>query len=492
MADTEDMPSLLSLPPTSSRRPRSGGPLRRRLLVGAVGVLVPTLGACAALEVSAPVAYAPSPQASTGAVDVPVGAEPRTDLTPFRGSEGGRVHPRTVHVAASSLAPGGVDWVSTRTGQVPPVHQVSQAPSSTGTATAKPVTRVGTKPVARAGTKPAIKAAAIGTHAATGNPLAHRPWGVYKGGAEMAWYPYTQATGHRKELLAKIALAPKAKWFGAWIADRDIATKVKEYITNTQGGNPNTLVQMTVFRSVPWEHEACTRLPTRAEKVSYKRWVDNFAAAVGATPTAIVLQPDGPFALCVPGGVGAPTALIAYAAKKLSALPNTSVYIEAGAADWPAAGQGGVPEVLKFLIPSGVAYARGFALNGTHYSSTVDEVARGAAIVEALAEAGIAGKRFVVNTSSNGQPFTYGTYQGPDGDNAWVCRSKKDPRTCVALGIPPTWKVSAPRWGLPAATRALAAAHVDGYVWFGRPWLYRQNEPFVMGRALQLARTSRW
>ena len=38
--------------------------------------------------------------------------------------------------------------------------------------------------------------------------------------------------------------------------------------------------------------------------------------------------------------------------------------------------------------------------------------------------------------------------------------------------------------------RAWAEAHVDGYLWFGRPWLSMQADPFVMKRALQLARTT--
>jgi hypothetical protein len=40
--------------------------------------------------------------------------------------------------------------------------------------------------------------------------------------------------------------------------------------------------------------------------------------------------------------------------------------------------------------------------------------------------------------------------------------------------------------------RELAAEHVDGFVWFGRPWLYRQADPFVMKRALTMARTTPW
>jgi hypothetical protein len=306
------------------------------------------------------------------------------------------------------------------------------------------------------------------------NPLAGRPWGVYKGRADQAWEPYVNATGTRKRLLAKIALRPKAKWFGAWISNDEIADKVRAYIDNAQAGNPEALVQMTVFRMVPWERNACTRLPTAAEQASYKQWTDRFARAIGAAHTAIVLQPDGPFALCAPAGARVPSQLVAYSARVFSALPHTSVYVEVGAADWPAPGrQGGVDAAVKIAVRGGVQYARGIALNGTHYSSTAKEVTRGVAIVRALAARGITGKHIVVNTSSNGHPFTFGSYTGPDPDNAFVCRSKTEPakRTCVTLGIPPTANVTNPRWRQTATTNRLA-------------------DPFVMDRALQLVRST--
>ncbi len=328
---------------------------------------------------------------------------------------------------------------------------------------------------------------------ASDNPLAGRPWGVYQGPAEMAWAPYVKATGKRKKRLATIALAPKAKWFGAWISDRSIGQKVDEYITNAQGGNADALVQLAVFRMVPWEHEACKRLPTKAEKKSYRRWTRRFAAAVGDTPTALILQPDGPFALCAPGGSRVFSRLIAYSTRVYAALPNTSVYIAAGSADWPApGGGGGVDSAVKLLVRAGVADARGFALNSTHYSSTEREVERGTEIVEALDRLGVSGKHFVVNTSSNGHPFPFGTYTGSDSHNADVCRTGSEPvtRTCISLGIPPTTEVSDDRWGLSARTNKRAAEHVDAYLWFGRPWLYRQNQPFVMKRALGLIRSS--
>ena len=60
---------------------------------------------------------------------------------------------------------------------------------------------------------------------------------------------------------------------------------------------------------------------------------------------------------------------------------------------------------------------------------------------------------------------------------------------CVTLGIPPTTAVADPAWGLSAATNTLAAQYVDAYLWFGRPWLYKQADPFVKRRALDLVRS---
>jgi hypothetical protein len=252
---------------------------------------------------------------------------------------------------------------------------------------------------------------------------------------------------------------------------------------------------MSIFRMVPWEREACTRLPTLAEQASYKRWIRRFAGAVGTTPAAIVLQPDAPFALCAPGGSTLPSRLIAFASRVLSAQPNTSVYIEAGAADWPHdGGQGGAGAAVRILERGGIQYAHGFALNSTHYDATTDEIARAAAIAKGLAADGFPGRKAVINTSTNGHPFEYGWYTGRDANNPTVCPSTTTPAatTCVTIGIPPTADVANPRWKLPATSARLAQTYVDAYLWIGRPWLYRQATPFVLRRALDLVRSTPW
>lgn len=321
---------------------------------------------------------------------------------------------------------------------------------------------------------------------ATSNPLAGRRWGVYTGKGDQAWQPYVDSTGTNRTLLAKIALRPKARWFGKWISNATIKDKVRGYIANSTRGNPDVLVQMTVFRMVPWEHEACRRLPTPAEQASYKQWTDRFAAGIGSAHVALILQPDGPFALCAPHGSRLPSQLIAYSARRFSALPHTSVYIDGGASDWPAKDPA---KAAQILLQAGVRYTRGFALNSTHYSSTGSNIDFGTLVGAELARRGVPGKHFVVNTAENGRPFTFGQARGAHPDNAKVCATRTE-TVCVTLGIPPTANVASWRWGLSSQRRSRARAHVDGYLWFGRPWLYMQADPFDLQRALSLARTT--
>jgi hypothetical protein len=140
-----------------------------------------------------------------------------------------------------------------------------------------------------------------------------------------------------------------------------------------------------------------------------------------------------------------------------------------------------------------VGHVRGFALNGTHYDSTATEIIYGQQIAQALARAGIPGRHFVINTADTGRPFTWAQYWAahPHGnfDNAEACRTVTQQR-CVTLGIPPTWRVTDPRWHLPTPVLAPAKRYCDGYLWFGRPWMDNQASPFDLNRALAIAATT--
>jgi endoglucanase len=317
-----------------------------------------------------------------------------------------------------------------------------------------------------------------------GDPLAGMRWGTYSGPQDEVFPAYRSASGQSRRLLGLIALRPRVRWFGAWYSDAQIESAVREYIANVTGGQPDVLAQMAVFRLVPWEQAACQRLPDAAERASYERWIRAFAAGIGSARVALILQPDLPFALCTPNHSALPLRLVADAARRFSALPHATVYIDVGAADWPTAAQ-----AARLLAAAGVRYARGFALDATHYDSTARQISFGADVARRLGKDGIPGRHFVVNTAQNGQPFTYRQYHGRDYDNAPACRRRAAHR-CVTLGIPPTWRVADPRWGLSSSARVLAAKLVDAYLWIGRPWLVNQADPFDLSRALALARTT--
>ncbi len=316
------------------------------------------------------------------------------------------------------------------------------------------------------------------------DPLAGLPWGTYTGSNDDVYPAYRAARGERRALLGTIATVPKVHWFGRWDPDWQAASDARQYVENSTGGNPGVLSQLAVFRVYPWESEACVRLPTPGEQASYRRWIDDFARGLGSARVALVLQPDLPFADCAPHHSRLPLTLVAYAARVFSALPHTTVYIDAGASDWPS-----VHQAALELRDAGVRYTRGFALGSTHYDSTEREIRFGAGVAAALGALGVRGRHFVINTAQNGRPFTYQQYHGPSYDNATVCRTRASTR-CVSLGIPPTWHVTDPRWHLSARARTLAARMVDAYLWIGRPWLDHQATPFDLGRTLQLARTN--
>ena len=316
--------------------------------------------------------------------------------------------------------------------------------------------------------------------ASPANPIASLPWGVYTGRQNNNVYPIWQRTaGPTKQPLAKIALEPTVSWFGAWQADTSAAASVREYIASTTQGNPNVLAQIAVFRLAPWEGQACQASWSASGQASYRAWIRGFAAGIGSSRVALILQPDLAFAICARSAT--PLRLVTWAARLFSALPHTSVYIDGGARWFPMR----TTQAVSMLAQAGIRYARGFALNTTEYDATGAELEYGAGIIHRLQAAGYGSKHMVINTAENGSPFLNGQYPG-DVTNPRACRSRHD-RLCATLGIPPTTDVGNPRWGLSRRDRSLARRYADAYLWIGRPWLAYGAAPFDMRRALALA-----
>lgn len=306
------------------------------------------------------------------------------------------------------------------------------------------------------------------------SPLAG-PWGRYLVKTDEPFNAWQRATGADKTALAKIALRARVRWFGTWLPTADVAPRIANYVKVSQAGDPNKLVQLAVFRLWPNGGEPARSKPlSAADQDAYRAWVRAAAKGIGSSRVAVVLEPDLPVAL-KGWRPEVRMALTRYAAQVLSALPRTTVYIDAGDADWLT------PDAaVSMLRSSGVAYARGFSLGATHYWSIASQVAYGRQLIDQLAAAGVRDKHMVIDTADNAKPFTwlqyYDLHPRGDFDNAETCAARTAYR-CVSLGHPPTFRTGDP-------------AHVDAYLWFGRPWLTRQASPFDLRRALAVTRTT--
>lgn len=327
----------------------------------------------------------------------------------------------------------------------------------------------------------AASAAAAAPAGPSGNPLRGVQWSVYRGSIDGLYPAWQQAQGVDRQLLAKEALRPNVQWLGAWIPNRSAAGAARAIIRDF--GGPQNLSQIAIFRLDPWEGGACHRSITGAAASSYRRWIDNFAQGVGSARLLIVLQPDLPFALCANHRGLADLRLVAYAARRLSALPGASVYIDAGAGDYASPG-----DARYLLEQAGVRYTRGFALNTTHSDALGRELDYGAQLVRMLGADRIPGRHFVINTAQNGQPFTNYFYQHR-GLQAPLCANRRQ-HACVTLGVPPGPDVAKARWRLSSAHRSIARRLCDGYVWDSRPWLVNGAGPLSLRKALQMARTT--
>jgi hypothetical protein len=321
------------------------------------------------------------------------------------------------------------------------------------------------------------------------NPLTRSPWPIYSGKYDGAYAAYSSSTGADRVQLAKIALKPRVFWFADNSTPAAATNLIHQRIQEYQHGNPNGFAELAIFGLYPNGESHKNDVFTTAMQNTYKSWISHVATGIGTSKAIIVLEPD--LAVAYTGwNPSVRFSLAAYAARVLSKLPNVQIYLDASDADWLPA-----TKAVSMLIHSGIRNVRGFALGATHYSSTRGNLVYGAQLVHLLANAGIPGKHFVVDTADNGRPFTYGQFftkhPGGNFDNANTCTSRTETQ-CVTLGIPPTTDVANLRWGLPSTARTDAARYCDAYLWFGRPWLTNQAWPFAMDRALAVARTTPW
>jgi endoglucanase len=190
-----------------------------------------------------------------------------------------------------------------------------------------------------------------------------------------------QADGRHDEaaLIERIASQPRFNWYGLFIG----ANRLEEYVDRAvAAGN----VPLVVIFNV--EARECGDL------AAARRFYDEAAAAIGSRRAMVALEPDSLGSMKL--SERACFAAIRYGVRVLSALPGTTVYMDAGASDWGGGNPLGMARKLRRVD---ICRAGGVLLNATHADWTVRNVRYGRALERLLA----CRLRILVNTAENGQ-----------------------------------------------------------------------------------------
>jgi len=274
------------------------------------------------------------------------------------------------------------------------------------------------------------------------NPLRGQRW--YVDPREPAWRSYVgyRRRGERAKaaLMWRVAREPRFRWFGRWTGP-DTRSNVQTFLRCVAAVQPGAVPLMVVMRH---QGRGCSPDYTAggaAEDAATRAWYDEFAAAVAGARVVIGFEPDslGTLDCLAPERRTDRLATLAYGVDVLSRLPNATIYLEAGAADWePAARTAGQ------LRRIGIDKVRGFMVNVTHHAWTRASIRHGLAISQR-----VGGKPFIVNTSYNGRGPFHLRGQGRRRINVWC----NPPRR--GLGISPTTRTGHP--------------NVDAFMWINRP-----------------------
>jgi endoglucanase len=174
----------------------------------------------------------------------------------------------------------------------------------------------------------------------------------------------------------------------------------------------------------------------------FRRRVDEMAQATGNRPAVFLLEIDGiGSSKCFrrEGSLGLWESYLRYEVQRISSLPHTVVYLEAGYSD------GNSPRyTARVLNASGVRHIRGFYTNDTHSNWTIDEIRWGMKVSRLTH-----GAHFIVNTATNGRGPQRPRNRVRDG-NEVLCN-------------PPG------RGAGPLPTTTTGFAKVDAFLWTGPP-----------------------
>ena len=175
------------------------------------------------------------------------------------------------------------------------------------------------------------------------------------------------------------------------MATSSLATTVSARVgTETAAGALPVLVAYAI------PHRDCGSYSAGGEPTAeaYRQWIGQLVAGIGARKAVVVVEPDAlPLLDCLSAADQSERLnLIAGAVTALTANPGTSVYLDAGGANWQPASV-----MAARLNQSNIAHARGFSLDVSNFNTNALSTGYGDSLSPL-----VGGKPFLVDTSRNG------------------------------------------------------------------------------------------
>ncbi len=245
--------------------------------------------------------------------------------------------------------------------------------------------------------------------------------------------------------LEKIAVEPEPQRFSAYAqggTPRGEYSQAIKIFCHNMTADPGTIPIINTYFLHPAAGACPTPAKLRAAGPLFRARIDAIARATGHRPVVYLLELDGIGSSgCVRkmGSLGIWEADLRYEVKKISSLPHTVVYLEAGYSD-----ANGPRYTARVLNAAGVGMIRGFWTNDTHLNWTINEVKWGEKVSRRTH-----GANFVINTAQNGN--------GPKKNPHPVTQGNED------LCNPPGRGLG------PRPTTDTGFAHVDAFLWSSPP-----------------------
>lgn len=207
-----------------------------------------------------------------------------------------------------------------------------------------------------------------------------------------AWNAYRDSSrSSTRQLLYQIAATPTAVWLGGSANDGAGVDAIE-----TKAAAQHTTPEFVLY-AIPNRDCGGYAAGGLAGPEAYENWIRQIKAGIGGRPTVVIVEPDAIGMSCLDTTArNARISMLRYAVDTLSADPNTWVYVHAGSSQLNPA------DVVPTLLQIGIGNARGLAINVSGYSSTRKQMEYGDQLLGDLAQHGLRGLHYVIDTSRNG------------------------------------------------------------------------------------------